>query len=103
MNTVIVYKKEITVMAKKFLTPEQAELKNIKKEANASCFTSFLAVLLSVAIAFGVVSMGKSTSEKLISETGMIVQTGDTNRNPDSSSSSLSGEHQLLKRKRMLR
>ncbi len=74
-------------MAKKFLTPEQAELKNIKKEANVLRFTSFLAVLLSVAIAFGVVSIGKSTSEKLIGEAGVVVQTGDTIKNPDDNSS----------------
>ena len=79
-------------MAKKFLTPEQAELKNIKKEASASRFTSFLAVLLSVAIAFGVVSIGKSTSEKLIGEAGVVVQTGDTIKNPDDDSSTSSND-----------
>ena len=74
-------------MAKKTLTPEQMEIKNIKKEANFSRFASVVAVLLSVVIAFGVLSTGKSTSEKLISEVG-VVQTGDTVKNPENSPSS---------------
>ncbi len=74
-------------MAKKVLTPEQAELKNIKKEANSSRFTSVIAVLLSIVIAFGVVSIGKSTSEKLVGEAGVVVQTGDTIKNPGNDSS----------------
>ena len=79
-------------MAKKILTPEQAELKNMKKEANSSRFTSAIAVLLSFVIAFGVVSMGKSTSEKLVGEAGEVVQSGDTVKNPDDSSSSSSSD-----------
>lgn len=75
-------------MAKKALTPEQAEIKSIKKEANSSRFMSVIAVLLSVAIAFGVVSIGKSTSEKLIGEAGSTVQTGSTITSPDNDSSS---------------
>lgn len=75
-------------MAKKILTPEQIEIKNIKKEARSTGFASVVAVLLSVAIAFGVLSTGKSTSEKLIGEAGVIVQTGNTVKNPENSPSS---------------
>ncbi len=79
-------------MAKKILTPEQAEIKNIKKEAGASRFTSVVAVVLSVIIAFGVVSFGKSTSEKLLDGAGVAVQTGDTVENPEDTSSSSSDD-----------
>lgn len=75
-------------MAKKVLTPEQAEIKNIKKEANSSRFTSFLAVVLAVAIAIGVVSFGKSTSEDLAVQSGDVVQNNETNENTDNNSSS---------------
>ena len=75
-------------MAKKVLTPEQAEIKNIKKEANSSRFTSFLAVVLAVAIAAGVVSFGKSTSENLVGEKTPEIQNGGENENSDSDSSS---------------
>ncbi len=79
-------------MTKNTLTPEQAELKNIKKEANASRFTNVLAVLLSFAIAFGVLAIGKSTSEKLIGEKGVAVQSGELNENSDNNSSSSSSD-----------
>ena len=75
-------------MAKKVLTPEQAEIKNIKKEANSSRFTSLLAVVLAVAIAIGVVAFGKSTSEDLAVQSGDVVQNNETNENTDSNSSS---------------
>lgn len=52
------------------LTPEQAEIKRIKKEKASSGFTSFLAVVLAVAIAIGVVSFGKSTAQKQLEQTG---------------------------------
>lgn len=75
-------------MAKKILTPEQAEIKNIKKEANSSRFTSFLAVILAVAIAFGVVSIGKSTSEDMAAQSGGVVSNGETAEDFDDNSSS---------------
>ncbi len=75
-------------MAKKILTPEQAEIKNIKKEANSARFTSFLAVVLAVAIAFGVVSIGKSTSEDMAVQSGNVVQNGETAEDFDDNSSS---------------
>ena len=75
-------------MAKKILTPEQAEIKNIKKEANSSRFTSFVAVALAVAIAIGVVSFGKSTSEDLIAQSGNIIQGEELNENTNNDFSS---------------
>ncbi len=52
------------------LTPEQVEINKIKKEKAASGFTSFLAVVLAVAIAMGVLVIGKSTAQKQLEQTG---------------------------------
>lgn len=79
-------------MAKKLLTPEQAEIKKIKKEASASRWTSILAVIISLALVFGVVAVGKSTSEKIKGEAGVSVQTGGTVENSDGNSSSPSSD-----------
>lgn len=73
-------------MAKKNLTPEQVEIKNIKKDVNASRFTSFLAVVLSAAIAIGVVTFGKSASEKMAVQSGSV-QNEESNEYFDSNSS----------------
>ena len=61
-------------MAKKVLTPEQAEIRKIKKEANSSRLTSVLAVVVAIAITIGVVSFGKSTSANLSVGTDAPVQ-----------------------------
>lgn len=79
-------------MAKRILTPEQAEIKKIKKEASASRWTSILAVALSAVLVFGVVAIGKSTSENLIGEAGTAVQSGNTIDNSDNNSSSSSND-----------
>lgn len=55
------------------LTPEQAEIKNMKKEQSASFFTSFLAILLAVAVAGGVLAVGKSTAQKNMENSGSDV------------------------------
>ncbi len=47
-------------MSKKTLTPEQAEIKALKKEQNANNRTSFLAIVLALALAFGIFTVGKS-------------------------------------------
>ena len=52
------------------LTPEQVEINKMKKEKAASGFTSFLAVVLAVAIAMGVLVIGKSTAQKQLEQTG---------------------------------
>ncbi len=79
-------------MAKKLLTPEQAEIKNIKKDANAARLTSVLAVILSLAIVFGVVFIGKSSSEKMVGVSAEVGnQSGETIEKPDDNSSSSGG------------
>ncbi len=50
-------------MAKKVLTPEQAEIKALKKARSSERRNAFVAVLLAVAIGFAALSMGKSFSE----------------------------------------
>ncbi len=57
-------------MAKVPLTPEQAEVKKIKKEKASSNFTSFIAVVLAIALTVGVVYLGKATADKRIATSG---------------------------------
>ncbi len=49
-------------MAKKILTPEQAEVKAIKKQNSSMKWTGFLAFLLAIVLVFGVIFVGKSGS-----------------------------------------
>lgn len=65
-------------MAKKVLTPEQAEIKAMKKARSAERRTAFIAVLLAVAIAFAALSMGKSFSENKNAGEGEAYITDDT-------------------------
>ena len=58
------------------LTPEQAEVKAMKKEKNSQNFIKFVAVLLAFVLTFGVVTLGKSTAEKAIEAAGQNVQQG---------------------------
>lgn len=51
-------------MSKKTLTPEQIEIKRIKKENSAKNGTSILAIILAVVLAFGVFSFGKDAGIK---------------------------------------
>ncbi len=50
-------------MAKKTLTPEQAEIKAIKKSKSSVNFTSFLAFFLAIILTVGVVVIADNTSE----------------------------------------
>ncbi len=54
-------------MAKVPLTPEQAEIKKMKKEKSSSNFRSFVAFVLALAITVGVVYVGKTTAGNKIS------------------------------------
>ncbi len=66
------------------LTPEQAEVKAMKKEKNSQGFIKFVAIVLAFALTFGVVSLGKSTAEKAIAEAGKdVVVNGDVNTPSD--------------------
>jgi len=69
------------------LTPEQAEIKKMKKEKASSGFTSFLAVVLAVALAVGVVSIGKTTAQKGVENAGsnVIVNNNGDSVNTDNS------------------
>lgn len=70
-------------MAKKVLTPEQAEVKAIKKKHSSMKMTGLLAILLAVILTFGVLFVGISTIDKNsdIQNTGTSTNTpgGPTN------------------------
>lgn len=55
-------------MAKKTLTPEQAEIKAMKKAKSSQNWTKFWAIVLAAALTFGVVAMGKNAAQKAIDE-----------------------------------
>lgn len=61
------------------LTPEQAEIKKMKKENASSSFTSFLAVILAVVLATGVLVIGKSTAQKGMENTDSDVIVNNNN------------------------
>ncbi len=61
-------------MAKKALTPEQAEIKKIKKENSAKTRTSILAIILAVVLAFGVFSFGKDAGIKKAEKASVNVE-----------------------------
>ena len=65
-------------MSKKVLTPDQAEIKAMKKARSAERRTAFVAVLLAVAIAVAALSMGKSFSENKNAGEGEAYITDDT-------------------------
>ena len=71
-------------MSKKVLTPEQAEIKAMKKARSSERRNAFIAVLLAVAIAFAALSMGKSFGENKNAGEGEAYVTDDTvNQNSD--------------------
>ena len=71
-------------MSKKVLTPEQAEIKAMKKVRSSERRIGFVAVLLAVAIAFAALSMGKSFGENKNTGEGEAYITDDTvNQNSD--------------------
>ena len=53
-------------MAKKPLTPEQAEIKAMKKAKKSENWTKFWAILLAAVLTFAVVAMGKTAAEDAI-------------------------------------
>lgn len=65
-------------MSKKVLTPEQAEIKAMKKVRSSERRIGFVAVLLAVAIAFAALSMGKSFGENKNAGEGEAYITDDT-------------------------
>lgn len=55
-------------MAKKTLTPEQAEIKAMKKAKSSQNWTKFWAIVLAAALTLGVVAMGKNAAQTAIDE-----------------------------------
>ncbi len=60
------------------LTPEQAEVKAMKKEKNSQGFIKFVAIVLALALTAGVVLVGQSTAKKALEAAGQdVVVNGD--------------------------
>lgn len=60
------------------LTPEQAEVKAMKKEKNSQGFIKFVAIVLALALTAGVVLVGQSTAKKALEAAGNnVVVNGD--------------------------
>lgn len=59
--------------AKKPLTPEQAEIKAMKKEKSSMGWTKFWAIVLALVLTVGVVFVGKTTADKALEAAGTNV------------------------------
>ena len=68
-------------MAKKPLTPEQAEIKAMKKAKKSENWTKFWAILLAAVLTFAVVSMGKTAAEDAIEKAKEQNQTESVDSN----------------------
>lgn len=86
-------------MAKKTLTPEQAEIKALKKARKSMNFSSFIAVLLAVVLTVGVVVIADKTSVPVAENSGNIVenpsgtQTEDENTTDNMDSEMIIGDN----------
>ena len=67
-------------MAKKVLTPEQAEIKALKKAKKSENWTKFWAILLALVLTIGVVFLGQSAGKDAVAAAvnGSNTQTGDS-------------------------
>ncbi len=65
------------------LTPEQAEVKAMKKEKNSQNGIKFLAVLLALVLTVGVVFVGKTTADKALEAAGQTQQGGTSTEGGD--------------------
>ena len=76
-------------MAKKVLTPEQAQIKAMKKAKKSENWTKFWAILLAAVLTFGIVALGKSAGEDAAAAAGTTVSgentdaTGSTDEGSD--------------------
>ncbi len=70
-------------MSKKILTPEQSEIKALKKSRKSMNFASFLAVVLAVALTIGVVVIADTTSKDLVKADSSNVGENETNTSTD--------------------
>lgn len=86
-------------MAKKTLSPEQAEIKALKKARKSMNFSSFIAVLLAVVLTVGVVVIADKTSVPVAENSGNIVenpsgtQTEDENTTDNMDSEMIIGDN----------
>lgn len=74
-------------MAKKVLTPEQAEIRALKNKASSLTWTGVLAFLLAFVLVFGVITVGKST----VSKTGEYIEESGSVNTPDKPSNTPGG------------
>ncbi len=75
------------------LTPEQAEVKAMKKEKNSQGFIKFVAVLLALVLTVGVVFVGKTTADKALEAAGNnVVVNGDETNTPSDDTNTPSGD-----------
>ena len=82
-------------MAKKPLTPEQAEIKAMKKAKKSENWTKFWAILLAAVLTFAVVAMGKTAAEDAIEKAKEQNQTenvGSNNTTNNNSTNTPSGD-----------
>ena len=75
-------------MAKKPLTPEQAEIKAMKKAKKSENWTKFWAILLAAVLTFAVVSMGKTAAADAIEKAKEQNQTENVDSNNTSNENS---------------
>lgn len=73
-------------MAKKVLTPEQQEIKAIKKAKRSQNWTKFWAIVLALVLTAGIAFAGKSQGEKNKPETQQAAPGSNTNTNTPGSS-----------------
>ena len=75
------------------LTPEQAEVKAMKKEKNSQGFIKFVAVLLALVLTAGVVFIGKTTADKALEAAGNnVVVDGNAPSGDDATTDTPAGD-----------
>ncbi len=80
-------------MAKKPLTPEQAEIKAMKKAKKSENWTKFWAIVLAAALTFAVVAMGKTAAADAIEKaTGAQTEQGGDVNTPSGDTNTPSGD-----------
>lgn len=73
-------------MAKKVLTPEQQEIKSMKKAKRSQNWTKFWAVVLALVLTVGIAFAGKSQGEKNVPESNAVSGQGGSNAGSGSGS-----------------
>ena len=81
-------------MAKKVLTPEQAEIKALKKAKKSENWTKFWAIVLALVLTIGIVFMGQSAAKDAVAAAvnGTNTESGDSNSTDSGDSSTPSGD-----------